>query len=382
MDVRVAQTPKEREDIFRFRYKVYVEDLKKLVPGADDAQKMVRDEEDETGVLLYVSDKSGNVVGTLRLNRLSKGVSADLRGLYGLDQFDDVPASHIAVASRFIVLPEAASAGGALSQFALGWALEHAIKLVFSYCSPHMVAGYEQLGFRRFKDNFSDPVGYRVPMVLVLFDKDHLRRIGSPLYPSIGPMTAEGDWNGYFGRKFPEYDLPVNPRMYPQEEFWALIGDKLNSNPLESIPLFAGLNPDQAAVVMETGTIIPIKAGDTLLAAGETGREFYLVLKGMVGVVLPGGTKPVSLLGPGEIVGEMAFLGKAPRTADVQTLRDGEVMVLSEKSFLTMADRKPALASQVSLNLARILSDRLAVTSKALAELQKELAPVAKSASA
>lgn len=375
MDVRVAETPREREDIFRFRYKVYVEDLKKEVPGADHTQKMVRDEEDESGILLYVSDRTDKVVGTLRLNRLSKGVSDDLRQLYGLDQFDDVPASQIAVASRFIVSPDAAGAGSALSQYALGWALEHAIKLVFSYCSPHMVAGYEQLGFRRFKDNFSDPVGYRVPMLLVLFDKDHLRRIGSPLYPSIGPMATQGDWNGFFGRKFPDYNLPVNPRMYPQEEFWALIGEKLNSNPLESIPLFTGLNAEQAAVVMEAGTIIPIKAGDTLLAAGETGREFYLVLKGMVGVVLPGGDKPVSLLGPGEIVGEMAFLGKAPRTADVRALRDGEVMVLSEKSFLALADRQPALASQVSLNLARILSDRLAVTSKALAELQQELSP-------
>jgi hypothetical protein len=375
MEVRVAEAAKEREDVFRFRYKIYVHDLKKDVPGADHSQHFVNDPEDEAGIILYVPDRNGQVLGTLRLNRLSKGVSDDLRELYGLDKFDDVPASSIAVASRFIVSNEAPTAGAALSQHALGWALEHAIKLVFSYCSPHMVAAYEQLGFRRYKDNFSDPVGYRIPMLLVLFDKDHLRRIGSPLYPSIGPMATDQNWNAFFGGHFPEYDLPVSPRMYPQDEFWGLLGDKLNSNPLESIPLFHGLNPDQATIVMETGTIIQVKGGDLLLAAGETGREFYLVLKGMVGVFLPGVDKPVTLLGPGEIVGEMAFLGKAPRTADVRALRDGEVMVLSERSFLTLADRQPALASQVSLNLARILSDRLALTSKALAELQRELTP-------
>ena len=309
MQVRVAETPQEREDIFRFRYKVYVEDLKKEVPGADHAGKLVRDEEDEPGLLLYISDEAGNVVGTLRLNRLSKGVSGDLGDLYGLEQFSAVPAAQIAVASRFIVSAEAPAAGSALSQHALGWALEHAIKLVFSYCSPHLVGPYEQLGFRRYKDNFNDPMGYRVPMLLVLFDKDHLRRIGSPLHPSIGPMSAENEWNSFFKSRFPEYDLPINPRLYPQEEYWAAIRAELNSNPLESIPLLNGLNSDQASKFMESGALIPIKGGDTLLAAGETGKEFYLVLKGMVGVFLPGAAKPVSLLGPGEIVGEMAFLG-------------------------------------------------------------------------
>ncbi|MBM3266997.1 MAG: cyclic nucleotide-binding domain-containing protein [Candidatus Sericytochromatia bacterium] len=375
MDVRVADNAAQRDDIFRFRYKVYVLDLKKEVQGADAARQEIRDTEDETGILLFTADRSGAVVGTLRLNVLSKGVSDDLRELYGLDQFDDVPAASICVASRFVVAPEAAAAGAALSQYALGWALEHGIKLVFSYCSPHMVASYEALGFRRYKDNFSDPVGYRVPMLLVLFDKDHLRRISSPLYPSIAPTSNETNWNTFFQSHFPEYHLPVNPRMYPQDEFWALLGDKLNSNPLESIPLFRGLTPEQATAVMEAGTIIPIKTGDTLLTAGETGREFYLVLKGMVGVFLPVVEKPISLLGPGEIVGEMAFLGQTPRSADVLVLRDGEVMVLSEKDFLTLADRLPALASQVSLNLARILSERLALTSRALVELQKELTP-------
>ncbi len=374
MDVRVAETAKEREDIYRFRYKVYVDDLKKEVPGSDSAKRELRDTEDESGILLYIADGGGAVLGTLRLNVLSKGVSEDLRQLYDLDQFDDVPAASISVASRFVVAAEAMTAGAALSQYALGWALEHGIKLVFSYCSPHMVASYEQLGFRRYKDNFTDPVGYRVPMLLVLFDKDHLRRIGSPLYPSIAPASNDTDWNKFFEAHFPEYHLPVNPRMYPQEEFWALLGDKLNSNPLESIPLFHGLTPEQASAVMEAGTVIPIKGGDTLLSAGETGREFYLVLKGMVGVFLPVVEKPITLLGPGEIVGEMAFLGKAPRSADVLVLRDGEVMVLSEKGFLTLSDRLPALASQVSLNLARILSERLALTSRALIELQKEMA--------
>lgn len=375
MNVRIAESAQEREAIYRFRYAVYVGDLKKTIAHADHGAKQIRDEEDETGLLLYTSNEAG-ITGTIRLNRLSHGVSLDLSELYDLADFDDVPASMIAVVSRFAVKAEAAGAGDALSQTALGWAVEHAIKIVFSFCSPHLVASYEQVGFRRYKDNFQDPVGYRVPMLLVLFDKVHLHRIGSPLWTRIGPMSGESKWLTYFKEHFPEYDLPVNPRLYPHAEFWTLLGEKLNSNPLESIPLFKNLTPERAAAVMEAGTIIPIKEGDMLLSVGDVGKEFYLMLKGMVGIFLPGVVKPVTLLGPGEIVGEMAFLGNAPRTADVKALRDGEVMVLSEQAFLKLADKQPGLASQVTLNLARILSDRLALTSRALSELQGEVVAV------
>lgn len=373
MEVRIARSQQEREAIFRFRYQVYVEELKKQLPSADMTAHMVQDEEDESGILQFVEDEKG-IVGTLRLNRLSDGsVSQDLQDLYGLDQFKDVPYNSIAVASRFVVRSTAATAGHVLSQHGLGWALGNAIKLVFSYCSPHMVASYEQIGFRRYKDNFNDPVGYRIPMLLVLFDKVHLRRVGSPLYARIEQMEAGTVWNKFFRERFTEYDLPINSRLYPQDEFWSLLSRKLNSNPLESIPLFHGLSSELAATVMEAGTVISLKTGDQLLSAGETGKEFYLILQGLMGVFLPRVPKPITLLGPGEIVGEMAFLGNAPRSADVQVLRDSEVMVLSELSFLNLANSHPMLAGQVSMNLARILSERLAVTSKALAEVQREL---------
>ncbi|MEB3204694.1 MAG: cyclic nucleotide-binding domain-containing protein [Candidatus Sericytochromatia bacterium] len=371
MKVDLATTDSQRDAIAGFRYDIIVAQLKRQLASADDATRRVVDEEDATGVQAFVA-RDGELVGAIRLNRLSDGVvSQDLSRLYALDQFSDVPPEHIAVVSRLVVRPGVAGVGDLLSDFALRWAIENGIRLAFSYCSPHLVAPYEQLGFRRYKDNFQDPMGYRVPMVLVLFDLDHLARIHSPLAAKLAAVAAGRNDSDFFATRFPEYDLPANPGMYPKGEFWAMLGERMNVNPLEAIPLFSSLSSDEAGSVMKAGTILPIRSGDRLLAAGETGREFYLILKGMLGVTLPGLSKPVSLLGPGEIVGEMAFLADAPRSADVEVFKDGEVMVLSEDSFLKLASQQPGVASKVSLNLARILGERLAVTSKALAEAQR-----------
>ena len=371
MKVELATTEEQQGTIARFRYDIIVAQLKRQLASADPDRQIVVDPEDSAGVQAFVS-QDGAVVGAIRLNRLSDGaVSEDLAALYGLDRFADVPPGDIAVVSRLVVRPGAAGVGEALSDFALRWAIENGIRLAFSYCSPHLVAPYEQLGFRRYKDNFQDPLGYRVPMVLVLFDLDHLARIHSPLAAKLAAVAAGRNDSDFFRSRFPEYDLPANPGLYPQAEFWALLGDRMNVNPLEAIPLFHGLSQDEAGLVMKAGTILPIRSGDRLLTAGESGREFYLVLKGMLGVTLGGLSKPVSLLGPGEIVGEMAFLADAPRSANVEVFRDGEVMVLSEDAFLKLAAQHPGLASKVSLNLARILGDRLAITSKALAEAQR-----------
>lgn len=369
--VELATSEVQREAIAGFRYDIIVAQLKRQLASADHARHVVVDEEDASGVHAFVA-RDGEVVGAIRLNRLSDGaVSEDLVRLYALDQFADVSPEHIAVVSRLVVRPGVAGVGDALSDFALKWAIENGIRLAFSYCSPHLVAPYEQLGFRRYKDNFQDPMGYRVPMVLVVYDLEHLARIHSPLAAKLAAVAAGRNDSSFFAERFPEYDLPANPGMYPKGEFWAMLGARMNVNPLEAIPLFAGLSSDEAGAVMKAGTILPIRGGDRLLSAGETGKEFYLVLKGMLGVTLPGLTKPVSLLGPGEIVGEMAFLADAPRSADVEVFKEGEVMVLSEESFLRLAAQQPAVASKVSLNLARILGERLAVTSKALAEAQR-----------
>jgi len=48
-EVRIAKTQEEREAVYRFRYRVYVEELKRDYPDANHEEKWLRDDDDDQG---------------------------------------------------------------------------------------------------------------------------------------------------------------------------------------------------------------------------------------------------------------------------------------------------------------------------------------------
>jgi CRP/FNR family cyclic AMP-dependent transcriptional regulator len=130
----------------------------------------------------------------------------------------------------------------------------------------------------------------------------------------------------------------------------------------------AGLDP---SILPELGlSARTVPAGTTLIRAGTRGSEAFLVAEGRLRVSLdiPGaGEEALAILGPGEIVGEMALVDDAPRSADV-VAHDGDalVYVLSRDVFrrlLTSADAKGApLLGGLAIVLTRRLEEALKKT--------------------
>ena len=74
-----------------------------------------------------------------------------------------------------------------------------------------------------------------------------------------------------------------------------------------------------------------ISSGSRLVSAGEAGGEAYVVAEGRlrVSMRIPGvGEEALAFLGPGEVVGEMALVDDAPRSADV-VAQEGPVIVFA-----------------------------------------------------
>ena len=73
------------------------------------------------------------------------------------------------------------------------------------------------------------------------------------------------------------------------------------------------------------------RAGEALMRTGEVGTEGYVILSGQVEVVResPEGRQRLGLLGPGDVVGEMAVLSSEARSADVIALTDVDVEVMT-----------------------------------------------------
>lgn len=89
--------------------------------------------------------------------------------------------------------------------------------------------------------------------------------------------------------------------------------------------------------------------GEVILRQGEAGDRMYVVQAGQVEVLQEKEGKEIrlTLLGEGEIFGEMALFDREVRSATVRAV--GEVMVLSvdKRTFLRRVHEDPSLAFRI-----------------------------------
>lgn len=131
---------------------------------------------------------------------------------------------------------------------------------------------------------------------------------------------------------------------------------------LGGIELFDDLDPAQLAEVASAVEPLSVPAGGRIFGRGGMGDELYLIRRGRVRVLLPlegGKVHHLVTLCQGDYFGEMAFLDREPRSADVIAATPTELYVLSRKRFDELARRNPAIASRVFEELAYAMSKRL-----------------------
>lgn len=148
---------------------------------------------------------------------------------------------------------------------------------------------------------------------------------------------------------------------------WDLLFLKLGPEPEKQVPIFAGMRPFQAKLVVLMGQLREVPAGTAITRRGELVPEAYVLLNGTAEVYRAGHDKSIRTLGRGDIVGEMGLVRKQPRSADVVSAGALEYLVVDERMLARLRRRYPRIAATVLYNLTRILSDRLETTTDALA---------------
>src|SRR5881296_1184675 len=147
---------------------------------------------------------------------------------------------------------------------------------------------------------------------------------------------------------------------------WDLLGVKLGDDPATTIPLFADLRPAQARIVVLMGDMRHFAPGETIVRRGEIGEEMYVIIAGRADVFVGegAGRQRINELKRGDVFGEMGLVRHAERTADVVAAGDVDVLALDEHFLRRIKNRYPRIASQVFLNLTRLLSDHLQRTTE------------------
>lgn len=111
----------------------------------------------------------------------------------------------------------------------------------------------------------------------------------------------------------------------------------------------------------EKGQVQTLNSGAMLLAEGQRATDLYVILDGQMEVMAPMGSDwiRVAELGPGNAIGEMAFLDGSPRSARVFATTTCSLLRITRESFEVFSQQRPDIAISFMLELGRIVAYRL-----------------------
>lgn len=368
VEARLANSIADRQAIFSFRYRVYVEELNLDPPHADHQHRELYDPLDEIA-LNYALWKDGKLVGSMRAVLLKDVRNPapfieryDLQP--ALDRFGPAP---LAFTSRFMIDP-ALRHGRVLFRLletAYRDALARGIRLNYGDCSPHLLPFYEHMGYRRYTRAFNDSTfGYKLPILMLVGDRQALSRTGSPLARLAERAVDDAEAREWFDATYPEFSQPPTAPLLPENQFLDLLQDRVGEDPVHALSLLRGLEQEEADRFLKEATLVRFKAGDQVVREGEHDATLYVLLSGLAEVIQSERPdRPLRVLGAGDSFGEIGFLADVERTASVVTRTDGELLVLSSDFLHRFLRKEPETAAKVLLNLARMLAGRLATVS-------------------
>ena len=139
----------------------------------------------------------------------------------------------------------------------------------------------------------------------------------------------------------------------------------LASELLRTDGAIADLEADEAACIVGYMGLVLYPAGATVFREGDSSRTSYLllILNGEVSVETaePTGRSQVtiSVLGPGNVIGEMGLIDGSPRSATCTASSALQTAGLTRKALQRLIDENPKVGAKLMIGLCKRLADRL-----------------------
>jgi len=154
LEIRLAQTPEEREQVFKLRYQIYVEELGWLQNCANyepnHEQKKVEEQLDVSGKI-FLAFKEREFVGSVRMNYAKNLDSEYYANLYQMSKHaGDAHPLYTSIIARLMVQNHwrGSGIGLKLMQACYKQQLIDGIKLNFIDCENHMISFFQNLGYK------------------------------------------------------------------------------------------------------------------------------------------------------------------------------------------------------------------------------------------
>jgi CRP-like cAMP-binding protein len=119
---------------------------------------------------------------------------------------------------------------------------------------------------------------------------------------------------------------------------------------LREVRFFDGCSDEELARIAQTADEVAVPAGYVLVYEGDWGHEVFVVAEGAAAVTAGGRT--LAVLDSGAVIGELAVLNPAPRTATVTATTPMRFFVFDDKAFEALMGDFPAIARRTMADMA------------------------------
>jgi len=137
---------------------------------------------------------------------------------------------------------------------------------------------------------------------------------------------------------------------------------------IRKAPLFTALDDAASASLLASMVSVKIPKGTILFAEGDGGDQLYVIAEGKLKLGTSSGDgreNLLSILGPGEMFGELSLFDPGPRTSTATAVTDAKLLSLGQEKLLPWLVENP----KVSLQLLASLAQRLRRTNEAVGDL-------------
>ena len=137
---------------------------------------------------------------------------------------------------------------------------------------------------------------------------------------------------------------------------------------IRKAPLFSALDDEAAHELRQSMVALKLNKGQVLFKEGQDGDRLYVVVHGKIklGTTSTDGRENLlSILGPGEMFGELSLFDPEPRTSTATAVTDARLVSLAHEAVIGLVTTNP----QTSLELLRRLAQRLRKSNEVLADL-------------
>lgn len=364
---KLATTKEEKEAVFKFRYKVYIQELKQYFIDADHENKMISNkyDYDANTIIFYVGDIP-NISATLTLRVWDKGtIPEEIKNHFSLNLFPNIDDLTIAEFGSYV---QKKSQRGNLSFLVLGDAfLQYGkqrnppIDLYFCSCVPGLIKYYANFGFQLYANKFFHLVKHlQVPLLAIPSDWEYLKKNRSLIsfilkkYTTRGKKPPMSPIQNYFSTNIPVYTSKT--------AIHKVIADaKIDANSCEFLK-----HVSIQELEMLCQLALSFEPNQYVISEDVLDKEIYIILEGSFEILVHG--VRVKVLEKGAVFGEVAFFLGEGRTADIRSVTAGTVAVIRRNDLNRVIKNNKKLGIKVLFALSSILSLKLIATTDELSK--------------